>query len=165
MPPNTIPGFYYDESKKRYFRVPPNHMLLPDSPYSQRKAREEQVRKSQHEFEERRLKQRIQRSKVLGHPLIGNSGLRNESEGTRDVIAARNAAWAQGLESSQGAPDTMTSGGPLYDVAGPKEIGSLFAYDDATGVFVVAALNHAGNAEPHGVTWSVLALQYTAVTA
>ena len=128
MSPRNIPGFFYDESKKKYFKVLANHAAPQGSKYSQasilKYSEEEAIHRRLKAYEERTLEQRIQRSKALTHPLCGGFGLGRETgvvEGGKPVLEA----WAQPLEISR-----------LLGIKNSESL--LFDYDDATDLYIVA---------------------------
>ena len=128
----NIPGFYYDESKKKYFKILSNHLAPAGSPYTPDCIRNESREQSFHErsklFEERTLKERTQRSKILSQPLIGSLGLSREHGTDRcDVGAVTNVVWAKGLKTAPGSLERKTA----------QTSGNLFVYDDASGAFIV----------------------------
>ena len=135
-PISNIPGFYYDESKKKYFKIQPNHRAPVGSPYTLDSIRDESREQSFHErsklFEERTVKERTQRSKILSQPLVGPLGLSREHGRTDrcDIGAVTNAVWAKGLR-------TTTTPGFLEKQTAQTTSGNLFAYDDASGAFVI----------------------------
>lgn len=129
MPALNIPGFHYDETKKKYFKILPNHVAPEGSKYSiaslQKEAEEGAARKRVKTYEEKTIKQRFQRSRVLTHSLIGEVGLCREGGVANDGEKAAFAAWAQGLRKSK--------------VHMTTDINALFEYDDATGSYVVGS--------------------------
>jgi len=144
MSPRNIPGFYYDEAKGKYFKIQPSHIAPNGSPYSndvvRKEARGQIVRKCQKLFEEKTLKQRTQRSKILGNALLGCSGLEREGGSSLDRRSVIDKAWALGLEKTA-----------ILETWGP---GALFARDEATGAGVVGDTADRDVANPRGCTRS-----------
>ena len=128
MPARNIPGFYYDESKKKYFKILANHVAPQGSKYSQaaisKYSEEEAIHKRRNAHEKRTIEQRIQRSKALNHSLCGGFGLGRETgvvEGGAPVLEA----WAQRLEISR-LLENKDSDCLLFD------------YDEASDLYIVA---------------------------
>lgn len=127
MPPKEIPGFYYDECKKKYFKILPNHAVPQGARNSSESIRkrigDETSRKRAEAFKERVFKQRTQRSKILGHPLFGNVGLTRERGTACSLGDASAIAWTCGLER------TVT-----FDFK--DRSATSLTYDAATGTYV-----------------------------
>ena len=150
MASNNIPGYYYDESKQKYFKIIPNHLATLGSPHSQaavQKAAQAQIaRKRLDLFEAKELEQRTQKSRILRHPLLGHAGLARESSSSVNVSLANTHSWAQGLERTK-CMESMHIGRTWTESC------ALFAYDKATGIFVVGSSIERDVA----ATWLVLA--------
>lgn len=137
MPIPSVPGYTYDEMKKKYFKIQPNHVAAANSRYSEqsikKQAEGQAILKKQKLHHERELQTKIAQPR-LRHPLLGGSaGLGRElGHGCHRRRSAGIAAWAQGLEST-----TMLC---------TREPPTRFAYDDATGCFVVALDDITGRA-------------------
>lgn len=137
MPIPSIPGYHWDETRKKYFKIQPNHIAAPNSRYSEQSIKKEAegqaILKKQKLHHERELQTRIAQPRLRDHLLGGSAGLGRELGHDYDGrTSAGIAAWAQGLEST-----TMLC---------TKELPTRFAYDDATGCFVVALDDVAGRA-------------------
>ena len=102
----VIPGFYYDNEKRKYFKIQPNHVAThgPASKYSKaavkRETEEQHEQKRRKVLEQKKREMTIKRSKVLNDPLAGGWGVTrelglNDTEGTTTMMRA----WAHGLES------------------------------------------------------------------
>ena len=138
MSSKHIPGFYFDESKRKYFKIQPNHSSPQGSKYSKdsiAKETEEQIsRKRRKVFDDRFFQERTRRSKISRHPFHGIIGLERErgfcNDGKKDAIEA----WAQGLEERQ-----------LIGWGGD----SLFEYDATTKTFILAMVK----ADPGSLEW------------
>ncbi|KAI1943878.1 hypothetical protein LOZ66_000465 [Ophidiomyces ophidiicola] len=78
----VIPGFYYDPEKKKYFRIAANHLAPQGSKYSRaevaKREKAEANKKEQKSFDERVSTQRIKRSKLSSHPILGKMGIQRE---------------------------------------------------------------------------------------
>ncbi|KAI4132360.1 MAG: hypothetical protein LQ338_000708 [Usnochroma carphineum] len=109
MPPN-LPGFYYDEQRRKYFKIIPNQHATARFSHSKAAVDEERMRyrlnglvqegKELEEWHNQLRKTRVKRNHLLQvHPLGGTIGLRREvgyQEGHTDFATA--AIWAKGLE-------------------------------------------------------------------
>lgn len=130
MPPH-IPGFYYDETKGRYFKIQPNHAVPHGFKYSAQSIKLQQEN-TEHEEQKaktnsRNRKGRIQKHPALQHPLIGGFRLTSEASISRvDPSTVVHNAWAKGLD-------------PEWSIEDPKgkqaEI-RHFVYDDASTCFI-----------------------------
>ncbi|OQE42086.1 hypothetical protein PENCOP_c004G08695 [Penicillium coprophilum] len=69
-----IPGFYYDEEKKKYFKIQANHVASPSAQYTQqsvkRKRSELKTRENKTRFRQRENKEKIRKAASLRHPLV-----------------------------------------------------------------------------------------------
>ncbi|MCJ1276180.1 hypothetical protein MMC21_003985 [Puttea exsequens] len=98
----ALPGFYYDEAKKKYFKILPNHIAPKGAKYSkdaiiQDQRAERQILPASDPGEPVRR----QKSRVLGHPLGGAITLQREHGiGFLDHRRASAQAWARGLRST-----------------------------------------------------------------
>ena len=129
----VIPGFYYDDEKRKYFKIQPNHVAThePASKYSKaavkKEAEEQREQKRRKMFEQKKGKMMIKRSKVLNDPLAGGWGVTRElglkaTESTTTMMRA----WALGLESEKVSWFRYGSG--------------TFAFDKAMGVLTYAEM-------------------------
>ena len=137
----------------------PNHLATQDSPYSQeavqKKAWVQTGRKRDKLFEEKKHEQRTQRSKVLGHPLLGHAGLAREGGGSIEVSTASTAAWVQGLERTKDLESIYFS--EIWPpTISPVQSSALFAHDETTGIFVVGSSIEWNPTTQRDTTWSVL---------
>lgn len=140
MDRGNIPGFYYDEEKKKYFRIQANHKVPSDSKYAQSNVRQErrqaQKRKRELRFEERRKMQTIRRSRISdgsGSALVG-FGLSREL-GVRDAAAA-DVAMASHLVASTTRVEPLR---PDVWVHGAPSIIEAFSVPDRNGTLLVSS--------------------------
>ena len=125
MPPTELPGYYYDEVKKKYFKIQENHLAPPSSTYS-RKAVKRKIelalaRKWEQDREQLEREQTIQHSKVVQHSLLGREiGCR------RDGTVVRWDVWAEGLKMKEAV--RLES----HDI-------SQFIFDELTGSLIIAS--------------------------
>lgn len=79
MAPRDLPGFYYDEAKKKYFKILPNHVTPQDSKYSKdafrKEAQSKLLQAEEKEYIQRHRQTRIQHSPILQYPLGGRVAL------------------------------------------------------------------------------------------
>ena len=127
MPPTELPGYYYDEIKKKYFKIQENHLAPPSSAYSrgaiERNAVLTLARKQKQDREQLEREQTIQHSKVLKHSSLGREiGCRKTGTGVRWD------AWAKGLKRREALQVVVEV---HYDM-------SQFIFDELTGSFVIA---------------------------
>ncbi|KAI3398774.1 hypothetical protein diail_8641 [Diaporthe ilicicola] len=72
--PRDIPGFYYDEEKKRYFKIEPHPTAPSDAAWAAGNVKKRKAEKAQAQQKRKRqdkLKACIKRSSLLAHPLTG----------------------------------------------------------------------------------------------
>lgn len=102
----NIPGYYYDDEKKKYFKIQANHIAPTNAKYSktnvnqeQRQKREIKRRKVQ---ENRVLRETVKRAQILRHPLLTGCGLQRELGNRPQSLnrASRDTVFVQGLETS-----------------------------------------------------------------
>ena len=127
MAPTELPGYHYDEAKKKYFKIQENHLASPSLKYSKgalkKEAESALARKRKREREQLEQEQTIQQSKVLGHSLLGREiGCR------KNGTAVRWDAWAKSLVRRKALQ---------IDIDDHNEI-SHFVFDEFTGSFVFA---------------------------
>ena len=127
MPPTELPGYHYDEAKKKYFKTQENHLASPSLKYSRGAIKKEAefalARKRKREREQLEREQTIQQSKVLGHSLLGREiGCR------KNGTAVRWDVWAKGLVRR----DALR-----IEIDDHDEI-SHFVFDQLTGSLVFA---------------------------
>jgi hypothetical protein len=102
----NIPGYYFDEEKKKYFKIQANHKAPADAKYSKSNATRERNESKRRKVEVRQQRvlrsQTVTRSRLLDNPLIGGSGLLREQAGHLFSTIARNqsSAIAQSLKGS-----------------------------------------------------------------
>ena len=153
MPP-TLPGFYYDTEKKKYFKIQPNHTATPGSASKYTKAavkkgaEEQRQQKRRRVFEQRERQMRAKRSRVLESPLSGRWGVTRELGLTRLGISAMTRAWAQGLQRKEVSHFRHQDGGA-----------GAFVFDMSTGV-----LTHAEVLRGNGANASFYVFVYILTT-
>ncbi|OQN99900.1 hypothetical protein B0A48_14105 [Cryoendolithus antarcticus] len=80
----SLPGYYYDEEKKKYFKIQPDAAVPPNARYSKSNVKYEQdavkKRKLDHQFRAKQAAQTIERSRILGDATYG--GLLSRETGT-----------------------------------------------------------------------------------
>ena len=128
MPPTELPGYHYDETKKKYFKIQENHLVSPSFKYSRGAIKKEAdfglARKRKQDREQLEREQTIQQSKVLGHSLLGREiGCR------KNGTAVRWDAWAKGLVRREALRSEIDD---HHDI-------SHFVFDELTGSFVFAS--------------------------
>ncbi|KAM0711209.1 hypothetical protein Q7P35_001948 [Cladosporium inversicolor] len=88
----SIPGYYYDEEKKKYFKITANHGLETGQKYTKSNVRyEKQVakkRKIEQRNQKKRQAQTIKRSRLLSIPEYAGVGLHRET-GVRSLTVDR----------------------------------------------------------------------------
>ncbi|KAF2165197.1 hypothetical protein M409DRAFT_24581 [Zasmidium cellare ATCC 36951] len=100
-----IPGYYFDEEKKKYFKIQANHIAPENAKYNKTNAklelRENKKRKRLEKYQQQVVqKQTVVRPKLLRHPLLSETGLQREL-GRRHCHAQGDAAFVHGLEAKQ----------------------------------------------------------------
>lgn len=101
--PYVIPGYHFDPSRGKYFKIVADHAATASSSYSTSAvAQEEQKKKDREKLEEfsnRVQASRVSRNSLLQlHPLGGNLTLQRELGGHEGRTASATAAiWAKGL--------------------------------------------------------------------
>ncbi|KAL8933971.1 MAG: hypothetical protein Q9211_005475 [Gyalolechia sp. 1 TL-2023] len=102
--PSDLPGYYWNESRRKYFKIVEDHAATASSSYSKAAVAEEEQkkkdRKKLEEFSNRVQESRVPRNTLLqGHPLGGNLALQRELGSHEGHIASATAAiWAKGLD-------------------------------------------------------------------
>ena len=123
--PASLPGFFYDEAKKKYFKIIGGHQST-GAGYTA-----DMVASKEHLLEKRKASSRqrqgqIGRLAALQNPIFGEAGLHRELDGASDT-ACHASAWAAGLE-----PTIYSRSG------GPRSMGDVehFVYDRTTGSLI-----------------------------
>lgn len=148
MPTPSIPGYYYDELKKKHFKILPNHVAPAGSKYSEQSVKreaEDQVARTRHRlYGQRRLQTMIDRPRLRSHLLGGDAGFGREMGGNFDSRSAGMRAWAQCLESRL--------------IGSSRSSNALFARDDVTGglIFVLAIVLEAQGIQQDMLAYAVL---------
>ncbi|KAK6398766.1 hypothetical protein LTR65_000321 [Meristemomyces frigidus] len=82
MDRGRIPGYYYDEEKKKYFKIQANHVAPADAKYSKSNVKFEERKAKKRKVEDRsrarRFKQTVRPSQISEHPISGGVGLGRE---------------------------------------------------------------------------------------
>ena len=127
MPPNELPGYYYDEVKKKYFKIQGNHLAPPGSKYSRtaikRGTELALAQKREEDREQLEREQTVQGSKLLQHSL-----LRRELGSRKDGTGVRWDVWADGLQRRKA----------LQVEREYSHIISQFIVDELTGSLIIA---------------------------
>ena len=128
MPPNELPGYYYDEVRRKYFKIQENHLAPPGSKYSRtaiKRATELALtRERDHDCEQLAREQTIQRSLLLQHSLLGRElGFRNDETGLRWDLLADGLQRRKALQVEREGSDNI----------------SQFIFDELTGSLIIAA--------------------------
>ena len=128
MPPLDIPGFCYNEERRKYFKILPNHVLSLRSDFSNESAQrkgENDTGKQQTAYRiQRNLDTRVQPSRILIHALGGDVALKRELGEVPSSMSHCTSAWAQGLKKNEVA----------FARTGIK----VFLHDEATGNLILA---------------------------
>ena len=108
MPPD-LPGYYYDTSKNRYFKIQANHVAATGSKYSTQAVRAEKVITKTQQRDEwtRRAKtvETVTRSTLLQHPaLCFDRRLGDLRKTARKTVAEYYAASLEGRDALTGLP-------------------------------------------------------------
>ncbi|KAF2718509.1 hypothetical protein K431DRAFT_314824 [Polychaeton citri CBS 116435] len=121
----SIPGYYYDEEKQKYFKVLKNHNTLPSaSRYSKQNIRREQQdtkkRKRQQLDEATRKAKTVTLPPIITNPIVSGIGLERELGSTRPSTIAlrRDAAHMSRLKPM--VTYTYPKKGPHQDAAFQK---------------------------------------------
>ncbi|KAI0181441.1 hypothetical protein GGR52DRAFT_583833 [Hypoxylon sp. FL1284] len=97
MAPNEIPGYYWDEKKRRYFKVEKGGTAPSDAAWSSDNVKKRKLEDAESVEALRKLnlnKNRIVRSRAVNDPLVGGFLARESGDTVRDLPAA---AFARGL--------------------------------------------------------------------
>ncbi|KAI9713365.1 MAG: hypothetical protein M1812_006643 [Candelaria pacifica] len=107
-----IPGYYFadlmlsvpsDREKKKYFKIIPNHVAPKGAQYSRenvKKSRENERKRKRDDEKAHRIKQQVQRSEILNHPLGGAYYLNRETGTQAPQRGIRAKTYVHGLERS-----------------------------------------------------------------
>ncbi|KAK2878167.1 hypothetical protein FQN49_001092 [Arthroderma sp. PD_2] len=104
---SSIPGYYFDPEKKKYYKIQPGHVAQSGSKYSKDevKKREKNSSKKKQTISrnERTRLERVMRARILERPIIGHLGIEQETGRCRvpdrDAIAQRTIACTRLMES------------------------------------------------------------------
>ncbi|EME48251.1 hypothetical protein DOTSEDRAFT_78301 [Dothistroma septosporum NZE10] len=103
-----LPGFYFDEEKKKYFPVTANHKAPQGAKYAKANVdaeqRQSKKRKRDRQHERALKKQTVPAARLFKHPLLGGGGLLREHGGRQNSACydvAQHEAFVQGLESKE----------------------------------------------------------------
>ena len=104
----NLPGFYFDEEKKKYFPITANHKAPEGAKYSKANVdaeeRQSKRRKRDRQHERALKKQTVPAARLFKHPLLGGSGLLREHGGRQRFTyygVEQHKALAQGLEAKE----------------------------------------------------------------
>ena len=127
MAPTELPGYYYDEVKKKYFKIQENHLASPSLKHSRgalkKEAESALAREHKRDREQLEREQTTQQSKVLGHSFLWREiGCRGNG------TAVRWDVWAKGLVRGE---VLRIKTGDHHDI-------SHFVFDELTGSFIFA---------------------------
>lgn len=127
MPPTELPGYHYDVTKKKYFKIQENQLAPPSSKYSRGELKKEAelalALKCERDREQLEREQTIQQSGTLRHSLLGREiGCR------KNGTAVRWDVWAKGLGKREAL---------RIETDYHQDI-SHFVFDELTGSFVCA---------------------------
>ncbi|KAK5120161.1 hypothetical protein LTR85_006642 [Meristemomyces frigidus] len=139
MDRGSIPGYYYDEEKKKYFKIQANHVAPADAKYSKSNVNLEKRAAKKRKTEDRsratRFKQTVRPSRVFEHPLSGGVGLGREL-GLREHVVdmnVRDTFLVSQLRPSRAeiaAPNAASRFGTLFDAI-TVDGRSVLAYNHA----------------------------------
>lgn len=100
--PPQLPGFYFDPEKERYFKILDDHAAPPESPYTRGniKRRAEEAQRKNEATAGLQQRGRLQRSRILQHPLGGALKLPSEMgrSNSRDYRHSIAGAYASPLK-------------------------------------------------------------------
>ncbi|KAL9587936.1 MAG: hypothetical protein Q9203_003243 [Teloschistes exilis] len=144
--PAKIPGYVYDEGKRKYFKILPDHAVPSASSYSRTAVAEGERRKEhllvREELHQRKLRQQVQRSVILSlHPLGGFIGVQREHGSHEGRIATAKAQiWAKGLSQktltarSDPFPPLRNPSGAIRHFVHEPNTGAIISAPDWTGI-------------------------------
>ncbi|KAI9836192.1 MAG: hypothetical protein M1819_001529 [Sarea resinae] len=144
----SIPGYFYDKEKKKYFKILPHHAAPAGSQYTKENVKKlkdgERKRKRDGEHAAR-LQRRVQRSKAMGHPIVGALGL--EREQGRIPVSGSGLRWGEVYAREL---DRRV----ILDMQCLPSTASLtrFAIDSQTGAIVFALKNHLNEGDYNLIT-------------
>jgi len=139
-----IPGYYYDDEKKKYFKVQANHVAPAGAKYSKsnvnREKRESKKRKLDEREQDARARQTVRPARIMQHPISGGVGLMREGGNREQIvdICDRDAFFTSQLKASRHdirPPNGYSStNGSLFDTtAVPGTSDRVFAYNHSGG--------------------------------
>ncbi|KAK4550547.1 hypothetical protein LTR36_000126 [Oleoguttula mirabilis] len=141
MDRGRIPGYYYDEEKKKYFKIQANHVAPADAKYSKSNVKFEERKAKKRKVEDRsrarRFKQTVRPSQISEHPISGGVGLGRELglRGHAVNLKDRDAFFVSQLRPARThitAPNAACRFGTLFEAA-TVEGTSVLAYNHAGG--------------------------------
>lgn len=99
----AIPGFYFDEEKKKYFKIQANHLVPQGAKYSKGKVQQENRKSKKRKLEDRkqaiRHQHTVKRNPILHNPIVGGIGLSREhgTYSTSESLGQSDAAFVSQL--------------------------------------------------------------------
>ena len=133
----SISGFYFDEEKKKYFKILPNHVAPSGSKYSRGAVSKEKVKKNKDHQQARKssISSGIQHAPILNH-LFGAAVGMDREIGRRSIQLC--SIWAYGLSCVRTlefySPKKSSASRSLGDFG--QTITSILK-DEATGTILV----------------------------
>lgn len=141
-----IPGFYYDEEKKKYFAVQPNHKVPQGAKHSQdnvkREKQDAKKRKIAQEADAVLQRQTVQRNKVLRSSLLFGITLHREIGASRyDLAKSRDSAFARQLGKPYPVLEFMQGDDTVQDFKLHAESGKMVAAVGMNGIQQMSVVN------------------------
>ena len=150
----SIPGFYYDEKKQKYFKIQADHLVPQGAKYAKGSVKQEtrkaKKRKTEESKQFKRHQYTVKRNPILQNAITSGTGLHREHGITTEssILDQQDAAII-----SQFRPTAVTVRLPGYQTCPEIHITSAM-YLPATGQMVTASAHaHTGVSALHVCNW------------
>ena len=150
----SIPGFYFDEEKQKYFKIQADHLVPQGARYSRGSVKQENRKAKKRKVEDRKQTKRhqhtVKRSAILQHAITGGAGIHRE-QGTSFELAdhdKRDAALVSQLRAK--AIRVQLPGASTC----PEILLTSATYIPSTGQMVTSSCHiHTGVSALHLTSW------------
>ncbi|EXJ92258.1 hypothetical protein A1O3_00808 [Capronia epimyces CBS 606.96] len=138
--PADIPGYYYDPSTNRYFKIQANHIAPPGSNYSRQAVSAEKAIQTTQRLEEasKRSKQAstVTRSRLLHHPLLNfDRRLGNLHTNARTYVREY---YGSSLSGADAFSEPLLMPPTLGYESGRADVTKQFSVEESTGTLLTA---------------------------
>lgn len=114
----NLPGFYYDASKGKYFKIQANHAAPAEAKYAKsnvdREKREAKKRKLEERHDQIVRKQTVPAARLLKSPLLGGSGVRRVSTRLPEMLPSWPLTCSRSMETDLSLPIIRVENQPSF---------------------------------------------------